>query len=112
MLILFSRENNQRTPRSAARQEERDQHQLGSPEQHQIPQRLVDRAPIPFSLPTASAGPSTLDPFVAYHPPPNPSPTVTAARNNLDALRAAAAASNVTLQQASNRGRGRGGGRR
>jgi hypothetical protein len=61
-LILFDRENNQRTPRSVNCQEERDQRHMGSPEQHRIPQRY-DHAPIPFPLPTASAGPMALDPF-------------------------------------------------
>ena len=76
---------------------------MGSPEQHRVPQTHRPQTPIPFALPTASGSSTTVDPFAIVL-----SPTVTEARNNLDTLRAAAAASNIILQQTAPRGRGRG----
>jgi hypothetical protein len=102
------RHNIQRTPRSAARQNERDGRQLDSPVHRRTPQRRdINQPPIvplAFGLnvmpaPAFQGG----DPFVLPLPPPPPPPLLppgpspTAARLALDQLRAQAAAANALL---------------
>jgi hypothetical protein len=97
---LNFRHNIQQTPRSAARQSERDERQLDSPVNRRIPQQgaLPPPAILPLNLPIINQIPVPPyqggDPFLA---PPAPSPT--GARLALDQLRAQAAAISAVLLQ-------------
>ena len=98
------RHNIQRTPRSAARQNERDGRQLDSPVHRRTPQRgdiaQAPIVPLNFGL-NAMPAPAFqgIDPFAILPPPPPPAPAAspTAARLALDQLRAQAAAANDLL---------------
>lgn len=103
-LHLKFRHNIQQTPRSAARQSERDERQLDSPVHRRIPQQTDLPPPpiLPLNLPFVNqiqvppyqGG----DPFVT---PPTSSPA--AARLALDDLRAQAAATSAILLQTGRR---------
>jgi hypothetical protein len=96
------RHSMQRTPQSAARQNERDGRQLDSPVHRRTPQhRDINQPPIvplAFALDMMPAPPfQGDDPFVLPPPLPPPSASPTAARLALDQLRAQAAAANALL---------------
>ena len=101
------RHNTQRTPRSAARQNERDARQLDSPEHRRTPQQpnVSHSAIVPLALPTGNQLHGTVvqgdDPFLLPPPPPSlpPGPSPATARRQLDDLRAQVAAATALLVQ-------------
>jgi hypothetical protein len=106
IFLNVPRHNIQRTPRSAARQNERDERQLDSPVHRRTPQRRDPAyppiAPLNFGLNNMAPAPPLHggDPFIAVPPPPPslpPGPSPTAARLALDDLRAQAAAAAALL---------------
>ena len=90
----------QRTPRTAARHNERNMRQLDSPQHRRIPERHA-HAPIPFALPNANLGlnGSDVDPF--YVPPAHAvqrESSPVRAMNALAELRAQAATTSALLR--------------
>src|ERR1700727_375677 len=102
------RDNIQHTPRSAARQNERNQRQLESPVHRRTPQHqhVPPSTIVPLMLPINNQFPVPVfhgdDPFVTFPPPPpvpapGPAPSPATARMQLDNLRAQAAAAAALL---------------
>jgi hypothetical protein len=102
----------QRTPRSAARQNERNMHQLNSPQHRRMPEQH-DYAPIPFALANANLGlnrsaSSNVDPFhVLSADAAQRGPSPVRAMNALAELRAQAAATSALLRPVNRHRRGR-----
>ena len=102
----------QRTPRSAARQSERDGRQLDSPQHRRIPEQYNNHAPVPFALPNVNqtldgSVSSDADPFhvVPHAPNVQRESSRTRAISALADLRAQAAATSALLRPVRHRGR-------